>query len=70
MSRPWTLPGVAQMAEPKQRAPFKSGIDDFTELNKRVRELGIWQPPGSNEAPTPEPAAPPPTQQDDYYGCG
>ena len=25
----------------KQRSPFKSGIDDFDELYKRVRELGV-----------------------------
>ena len=66
MSRPWTLPGV-QMAEPKQRAPFKSGIDDFEELHKRVKELGI-RPIGGTEPP-PEQEVPL-TQHDDYYGCG
>ena len=55
------------MAEPKQRAPFKSGIDDFEELHKRVKELGI-RPIGGTEPP-PEQEVPL-TQHDDYYGCG
>ena len=64
MSRPWTLPRV-QMAEPKQRAPFKSGVNDFDELHKRIREMGIRPVYGEKPA-EPEP----PKQHDDYYGCG
>lgn len=50
------------MSEPKQRAPFKSGVTDFDELYKRVKEMGIRPIVGNENGVdvTPKPAEPVP----------